>query len=179
MVMVMGPTPPGTGVMAEARSLAAPNSTSPTSFFSPTRFTPTSITTAPSLIHAPLIISGTPTAAISTSACPTLAARSRVFEWHRVTVAFCCRHMKATGFPTMLERPTTTTSLPERSTPVSLSSAITPVGGAGLEQRLADHQAPDVVGMEAVGVLLRGDRLQHPLGVDLLGKGQMHQYAVD
>jgi hypothetical protein len=39
MVMVMGPTPPGTGVMALALSFAASNSTSPTSFFSPTRFT--------------------------------------------------------------------------------------------------------------------------------------------
>ena len=48
--MVIGPTPPGTGVMAEARLLASANSTSPTSFFSPTRFTPTSITTAPSFI---------------------------------------------------------------------------------------------------------------------------------
>ena len=33
MVIVIGPTPPGTGVMAEARSDAAANSTSPTSFF--------------------------------------------------------------------------------------------------------------------------------------------------
>ena len=63
MVMVIGPTPPGTGVMYLAISLAASKSTSPfkmgTIFlgssllgFSPTRLTPTSMTHAPSLIHS-------------------------------------------------------------------------------------------------------------------------------
>ena len=51
--MVIGPTPPGTGVIAPARSAAGSNSTSPCSFPS-TRFIPTSITVAPGLIQAPL-----------------------------------------------------------------------------------------------------------------------------
>ncbi len=46
--MVMGPTPPGTGVIAPATSRAASKSTSPTRP-SPVRFTPTSITVAPGL----------------------------------------------------------------------------------------------------------------------------------
>src|SRR6056297_1764726 len=71
MVIVIGPTPPGTGVMAAALRQAAAKSTSPISFFSSTRFTPTSITTAPGLIQSPLIICGLPTAAISTSAAAT------------------------------------------------------------------------------------------------------------
>jgi len=51
---VIGPTPPGTGVMYEARSLAVSNSTSPASLPLSSRLIPTSITTAPDLIHSPL-----------------------------------------------------------------------------------------------------------------------------
>ena len=55
MAMVIGPTPPGTGVMSAARSRAAANSTSPTSLPSAMRLVPTSMTTAPGLIQAPRI----------------------------------------------------------------------------------------------------------------------------
>src|SRR5512139_2872399 len=52
MVMVMGPTPPGTGVMQEATSLTVSKSTSPASLalpdsVMPMRLTPTSMTQAP------------------------------------------------------------------------------------------------------------------------------------
>src|SRR5205814_10512926 len=46
MAMVMGPTPPGTGVMAPATAAALSNSTSPTRPVS-VRLTPTSMTVAP------------------------------------------------------------------------------------------------------------------------------------
>ena len=47
--IVIGPTPPGTGVMTEAFGSTAAKSTSPHNFpVSGSRFTPTSITTAPS-----------------------------------------------------------------------------------------------------------------------------------
>src|SRR5579862_1892703 len=48
IVIVIGPTPPGTGVIAPATSLTLAKSTSPTSLLS-TRVVPTSITTAPGL----------------------------------------------------------------------------------------------------------------------------------
>lgn len=59
MAIVMGPTPPGTGVMAAAFSLHSSNAQSPTSrypaFFvaSSTGLVPTSMTTAPGLIQDP------------------------------------------------------------------------------------------------------------------------------
>ena len=57
MATVMGPTPPGTGVMAEATGATESKSTSPTSFPS-TRLIPTSITTAPGLTISPVIRRG-------------------------------------------------------------------------------------------------------------------------
>ena len=73
--MVIGPTPPGTGVMAEATSAASAKATSPTSRVLPspaagfgTRLMPTSITMAPGLIQSPRTISGRPTAATRMSA---------------------------------------------------------------------------------------------------------------
>ena len=56
--MVIGPTPPGTGVMAPATLTASAKSTSPTSLPLPSGFTmrlmPTSMTMAPGLIQSPL-----------------------------------------------------------------------------------------------------------------------------
>src|SRR5262249_45967050 len=86
MAIVMGPTPPGTGVMWEARSAAAANSTSPTSLPVGRRLMPTSMTTAPGFTQAPLMSSGTPTAATRMSARGTSAARSLLL-WQMVTVA--------------------------------------------------------------------------------------------
>src|SRR4030095_15238186 len=50
---VIGPPPPGTGVMWLARSAAGPNSTSPRTLPSAPRLIPTSITTAPARTHSP------------------------------------------------------------------------------------------------------------------------------
>ncbi len=50
VAIVMGPTPPGTGVMAPATVHADSKSTSPQSLPFSSRFIPTSITTAPSLM---------------------------------------------------------------------------------------------------------------------------------
>ena len=66
--MVIGPTPPGTGVIQAARSHAAPKSTSPTSFPSGERLMPTSITAAPGLTISPPSACGLPMAQTSTSA---------------------------------------------------------------------------------------------------------------
>ena len=74
--MVIGPTPPGTGVMAAARFSASANSTSPQSLPSGLRFIPTSMTTAPGFTQAPFTISALPMAATRMSARPTSPARS-------------------------------------------------------------------------------------------------------
>src|SRR5690606_22203442 len=71
MARVMGPTPPGTGVIQAARSAALPNSTSPVSWPLPNRFMPTSTTVAPGLIQSPAMSPGLPTATIRMSACDT------------------------------------------------------------------------------------------------------------
>ena len=63
MAIVIGPTPPGTGVMAPATFDAAAKSTSPTSFVFPspfsgagTRLMPTSMTQAPGFTQSPFTI---------------------------------------------------------------------------------------------------------------------------
>src|SRR3974390_1633101 len=61
--IVIGPTPPGTGVMAPATSRASAKLTSPTIRDLPpalTRLMPISITVAPGLIHSPRIYSARP-----------------------------------------------------------------------------------------------------------------------
>ena len=60
--MVIGPTPPGTGVMYAACFEAFSKSTSPHSEPSSRRLIPTSITVAPSLIKSPSRNFGLPTA---------------------------------------------------------------------------------------------------------------------
>ena len=123
--MVMGPTPPGTGVIRPATSTASAKSTSPTTRVLPsaaltgslegTRLMPTSMTVAPGLIQSPLIISGRPTAATRMSAVRHRAGRSRVRECAIVTVQLSPSSSCAIGLPTMLERPTMTAFRPDRS----------------------------------------------------------------
>src|SRR5690606_34918794 len=121
MAMVIGPTPPGTGVIAPATLSTEEKSTSPTSRVLPsplsgatTRLMPTSTTVAPGLTQSPLTISGRPTAATRISALRHRAGKSCVREWAMVTVAFACSNRFAIGLPTILDRPTTTAFNPER-----------------------------------------------------------------
>ena len=74
IVIVIGPTPPGTGVMAEATAAQEAKSASPQRRYpygfvaSGTRFTPTSITTAPGFSMSPVSVLGRPAATTTTSA---------------------------------------------------------------------------------------------------------------
>src|SRR6516225_6728026 len=67
--IVIGPTPPGTGVIAPATLLADEKSTSPITRARPSGLgaglMPTSMTVAPGLIQSPLTIPGCPAAAIT------------------------------------------------------------------------------------------------------------------
>ena len=91
--IVIGPTPPGTGVIAAATSLTASKSTSPQRPSS-VRFMPTSMTTAPGLTQSACTIRGRPTAAISTSARRQTVGEVAVREWHVVTVALAAEQQR-------------------------------------------------------------------------------------
>ncbi|MNY65710.1 hypothetical protein D3C86_2030260 [compost metagenome] len=89
--MVIGPTPPGTGVMAPATVLALAKSTSPTRrawSSSSMRLMPTSMTVAPGFSQCPGTSRARPTAATRMSARRHSACRSRLREWAMVTVQF-------------------------------------------------------------------------------------------
>lgn len=57
-------------------------------------------------------------ATITMSACLTTLGRSFVLEWQMVTVAFLREHSIATGIPTMLLLPITTTFFPSKLIPL-------------------------------------------------------------
>ena len=69
-----------------------------------------------------------PREATTMSAWRTTAARSRVFEWQIVTVAFACISSRAMGFPTMSLRPSTTACAPSMAMPLRRRISITPEG---------------------------------------------------
>src|SRR3989338_4488320 len=136
MVMVIGPTPPGTGVIQPATSFAESKSTSPHSLPSGRRLMPTSITAAPGLIMSPVIILALPVATTRMSASRVYLARSTVLEVQMVTVAFCCSSISAIGLPTMLLRPTPTACLPSMDTPHFSNSFIAQYGVQGAKRML-------------------------------------------
>jgi len=126
MVTVIGPTPPGTGVIAEATSATAAKSTSPHSLPAVSRFIPTSITTAPGFTIPAVSMLRRPTAATTTSARRVCSARSGVMLWQMVTVAFACKSSSAIGLPTVLLRPITTACRPRSTRPVLSISFMQP-----------------------------------------------------
>ena len=77
--IVIGPTPPGTGVNAFATFETSSNATSPTIPFS-VLLIPTSITIASFLTQSPFTNSGIPTAATIISPSKHSAFKSLVFE---------------------------------------------------------------------------------------------------
>ena len=140
--IVIGPTPPGTGVMTEALDSTAAKSTSPHSLpVSGSRLTPTSITTAPSDTMSAVTNFGRPMATTRISAPRVTSARSRVRLCAIVTVAFASSSSFETGSPTMLLRPITTARLPAISTPAVRSILRMPFGVQGSVQGCFCHSA--------------------------------------
>jgi hypothetical protein len=146
IAIVIGPTPPGTGVIQDARSAQDAKSTSPTSFPSGRRLMPTSITIAPGLIHAPGTKPALPTPATTMSAWPTMPGRSRVAEWQIVTVQRAINSSSAIGRPTMVDCPITTACLPTRSSPVSARSRMQPQGVQGRKVGRLSTSRPMLIG---------------------------------
>ena len=52
-------------------------------------------------------------------------------------------------------------------------------GRAGRERRTSGLQAPRIDGMQSVHILARSNGVQHSLGIDMRGKGQLDENAVD
>ena len=180
----MGPTPPGFGEYQEALSRAA-SAMSPATRDLPvsgsvTRQTPTSISIAPCLTMSAVTMSGTPAAATITSALRVCAARSAVPVWHSVTVALTALRVSSRPMvrPTVVPRPTTTTSLPRSDDAVPLDQLDDALGRArqrdGDVLAHAQHEAAQVGGVQAVGVLVGVHELEHPVGVDACGQRQLH-----
>ena len=115
--VVIAPTPPGTGVMAAAMASASSKRTSPQSLPSGPVWMPTSTTACPGAMQSAPMAPRRPMATTSTSAWRQRAARSRVRELQRVTVAFLRSSSMAAGFPTTRLRPTTVTRRPSRGMP--------------------------------------------------------------
>ena len=78
--IVIGPTPPGTGVIYPAISFTLLKSISPTNLPSLFLFVPTSITTLPFLTYSELIYSALPILDTSISASLHISFSSRVCE---------------------------------------------------------------------------------------------------
>ena len=119
-----------------------------------------------SAIQSPRTSSGWPTAATRISARRATAGRSRVREWAIVTVQFCASSNCAIGLPTMFERPMMTASLPDSVRPSAAQACsiriIAPAGVQGRSARFISpiDASPTLIGMEAVDVLMRRDRLE-------------------
>ncbi len=161
IAIVIGPTPPGTGVIARARSAADSKSTSPTRPSS-VRFMPTSITVAPGFTMSPVIRRGRPTAATSTSAAPAdlgEVARARVADRHGRVLGEQQRGRPACRPGRCARR--RPPRLPRAACPHARSSSITPEGVAGTSAVAALQRAARVGRREPVHVLARVDRADH------------------
>src|SRR5207247_9763458 len=97
IAIVMGPTPPGTGVMHEAVPSTLWKSTSPASLPSASRAIPTSMTTAPGFTSRAVTSLGLPAATTRMSAWLVIAPRSGVLELQLVKVATLCQGRRDIG----------------------------------------------------------------------------------
>ena len=79
----------------------------------------------------------------------------------------------------MFDAPTTTASLPLRLQTAALQQLDHAVGRAGPHRRYAQREAADVVGMEPVDILVRVDRLDDRLLVDVRRQWHLHEDPVD
>ena len=112
IVIVIGPTPPGTGVIFISIFFTDSKSTSPYNFLSSHLLIPTSIMVTPSLMKSLLTNFALPIAAIKISAFFVISFKFYVFECAIVTVALFASISIDTGLPTKFDLPKTTTFLP-------------------------------------------------------------------
>lgn len=111
---VIGHTHPGTGETASATFSTDAISTSPHAFPS-IKVQPTSIMTELGFIMSHVIYHGFHMAAMSISAVRVISARFGVALLQLITVAHAFMSISAIGFPTIFDRPMTTTFFPRTS----------------------------------------------------------------
>ncbi len=89
--------------------------------------------------------------------------------------------MLAIGLPTILERPTTTTSAPLVSTPARTIISWIPAGvqGGNFTSLTTDHQPTHIDRVKTVHVLIRINGIQHFFFIDVLGQRKLHQNPVN
>ena len=108
-----------------------------------------------------------------TSAERVISASFRVRECTTVTVAsfpFCMRR-RASGLPTIMLRPSTTTCAPLIATPLSRSSRKQPSGVQGTKPvDVAERELRDVDRVKAVDVFRRIERADDRRFIDLFGR---------
>ena len=178
IAIVIGPTPPGTGVR-KARDVGRAGvdvADEPASV----RLMPTSTTAAPDLTMSGETIAGTPAATTRTSASSVCRARSSVREWQIVTVAFAWSSRCAIGLPTMSLRPTTTACAPSSRISVLGEQRHDPERRRRHERRPAEVELAGVERVEAVDVLDRVDRAAITRASSIWpGSGSCTRIAVD
>ena len=107
---------------------------------------PTSMTMAPALIQSPRTISGRPTAATTISARRHSAGKSRLREWATVTVQLSASNNCAIGLPTMLDRPKTIASRPDKSGCTVFNNIKLPSGVQGTKPPVPVASRPTLTG---------------------------------
>ena len=151
--IVIGPTPPGTGVIAPAMAAASPNATSPTSRPSGSRFTPTSITVAPGAIQSPRTSSGRPTAATN-DVCPAAFGGEIAGARMRDSDRGIGRHQQRGHRPAHDGRSSQHQGAGAFQRDAGFRQQLHhPKRRAGHQARMADRQAADIQRVEAVHVL--------------------------
>ena len=180
--MVIGPTPPGTGVIRWAMPCAPSKSTSPTSRDLPsgvwTRLMPTSMTVAPGLIQSPLTSAGRPIAATRMSAVRHSAARSRVREWAMVTVPVLRQQQLRHRLADQHRAPDHHGVQPVQRGQHLFQQQQAAERRTGHQPRQPGGEPPGIDHMQPVHVLLRIDRGDRRAGVEVFRQRQLHEDAV-
>ena len=178
MATVIGPTPPGTGVMLPAISFTAAKSTSPASLPSAIRLTPDVDDAGTGFDHAGRDEFRAADRGDQDVRLPRHRREIRVFEWQMVTVASFCKSSSASGLPTMVERPTMTALLAGERHAGVLEQPHHAGRGAGHEAGAPLQQRAQVDGVKAVDILGGRNRGENPVRVELPRQRQLHQDAV-
>ena len=199
--MVRGPTPPGTGVIADAICRTAGNATSPTRawpfLWNLSRRRPLEEPAGEQgvldSVHAdvhhhgarPHVIGrrsapGRPMAATRMSASRVTAARSEVREWATVTVASAWSSRSAMGLPTMSLRPTTTARRPETVMPLRSRSSMMPAGVHATNRGRFCTRRPTLTAVKPSTSFAGIHELEDPRSCPpAAGSGSLHEDAVD
>ena len=180
--MVIGPTPPGTGVIAPATVAALSKCTSPTSRVLPSprsgasiRLMPTSITVAPGLIQSPGTISGRPDGGHHDISPPHGGGQipgARMRDGHGAAVA---QKQVRHGFADDIAAPDDHGVKARQAAVMVAQHHQTAKRRAGHHRLLPGAQKPDIGDMKPVHILGRINTVDYQIAVQVIGQRQLHQ----